>query len=54
VIAGFDQGVAGMRVGGERRLIIPPELTYGERPPQNPPIPVNATLVFDVTLMSIE
>lgn len=54
VIAGFDQGVVGMRVGGERRLIIPPELAYGGTPPQNPLIPVNATLVFEVTLVSIE
>ena len=52
VIAGFDQGIVGMKVGGERRLIIPPELAYGET--SQGLIPVNATLVFDVTLVSVE
>src|SRR5262245_49934941 len=52
VIRGWDQGVAGMRVGGQRRLIIPPELAYGNQQVSNK-IPANATLVFDITLIAI-
>jgi FKBP-type peptidyl-prolyl cis-trans isomerase len=52
VIKGWDQGVAGMRVGGQRRLIIPPELAYGNQAVGST-IPANATLVFDITLISI-
>ena len=52
VIAGWDQGVVGMRVGGQRRLIIPPDLAYGSS--GRSPIPPNATLVFDITLTGVQ
>ena len=52
VIKGWNIGVAGMAVGGERRLTIPPHLGYGSKGAM-PDIPGNATLVFDVKLLSI-
>lgn len=53
VIQGWDKGVAGMKVGGQRRLTIPPEMGYGARgfPPVIPP---NSTLMFDVQLLDVK
>lgn len=53
VIRGWDQGVVGMHVGGQRRLVIPPDLAYGNQS-QGDVIPANATLVFDITLNSVQ
>jgi FKBP-type peptidyl-prolyl cis-trans isomerase FkpA len=52
VIAGWQRGVPGMRVGGQRRLIIPPDLAYGSA--GRGTIPPNATLVFDIGLLGVQ
>jgi FKBP-type peptidyl-prolyl cis-trans isomerase len=53
VIRGFDMGVSGMKVGGSRKVTIPPEYGYGERG-AGTVIPANQTLVFEIELLSVK
>jgi FKBP-type peptidyl-prolyl cis-trans isomerase len=52
VIEGWDQGLAGMRAGGLRRLVVPPSLAYGAS--RRGPIPPHAALLFEVELLTVE
>lgn len=52
LIAGFSQGVTGMKVGGLRRVIVPPSLAYGSQ--GKDPVPPNATLIFELELLSVQ
>ena len=54
VIRGWDQGVPGMKVGGQRRLTLPPELGYGSSGSTGGVVPPNATLVFDIDLIDVQ
>jgi FKBP-type peptidyl-prolyl cis-trans isomerase len=54
VIPGFSQGVVGMRVGGLRRVTVPPSLGYGNNPPASSGIKANDTLIFEIELLSVQ
>ncbi len=54
VIPGWTTGIPGMKVGGERRLLIPAAYAYGANPPPGSGIPANADLVFDITLLAVQ
>jgi peptidylprolyl isomerase len=52
VITGWEEGIKGMRIGGKRKLIVPPDLGYGAR--GNGPVPPNATMIFDLELVDVQ
>jgi peptidylprolyl isomerase len=54
VIPGFKVGITGMKVGGERQVLIPASMAYGANPPSGSGIPANANLVFNITLLSVQ
>lgn len=54
VVPGFGEGILSMRIGGERKLIIPAKLGYADQPPQGSGIPPNATLIFVVDLLNVK
>jgi len=54
VIPGWQEGLLGMRAGGERRLLVPAALAYGANPPAGSGIPANADLVFDITVLAVQ
>ncbi len=54
MIPGFSQGVVGMKVGGLRRITIPPNLAYGNNPPPSSGIRANETLIFEVELLAVQ
>jgi peptidylprolyl isomerase len=54
LIDGWVQGIPGMKVGGKRKLVIPPDLGYGANPPQGSGIPANATLTFEIELTNVQ
>jgi FKBP-type peptidyl-prolyl cis-trans isomerase len=54
VIEGFSRGVVGMRVGGLRRIVVPPNLGYGNNPPPGGVIRANETLIFEIELVAVQ
>ena len=54
VIKGWDQGVLGMKVGGKRTLVVPPQMGYGDKDVGNGLIPPNSTLLFDIELVEVK
>jgi peptidylprolyl isomerase len=54
VIQGWDEGVMSMKVGGKRKLTIPPELAYGSEDIEDGSIPANSTLIFEVELLDLK